>query len=86
MCILSRWWLLAILAVLGCSTRDHAHIASLAPDVVPATDAGRLALVHFIGRFDTTDPEHPRCAFPGSGFETTFIGTGIAVTLVDLGP
>ncbi len=43
------------------------------------------ALVHFIGRFDTSDPAGPRFAWPGSEIDTTFTGTGIDVMLRDQG-
>jgi lysophospholipase L1-like esterase len=52
------------------------------PDAGPA-DAGPT--VHFIGRFDTTDPAGPRFAWPGSAITARFTGTGIAGTFEDDG-
>ncbi|HEX7664294.1 MAG TPA: SGNH/GDSL hydrolase family protein [Polyangiaceae bacterium] len=51
----------------------------------PAIDAGPPEDVHFLGRFDTSDPKGPRFAYPGSTIGTSFTGTGIAVTLADQG-
>jgi len=45
----------------------------------PAT----LALVHYLGRFDTSDSAGPKFAWPGSAIVATFTGTGIAVQLAD---
>ncbi len=42
-------------------------------------------LVHFVGRFDTSDPAGPRFAFPGSAISAHFSGTGIGVVLDDSG-
>jgi len=40
-------------------------------------------LVHFVGRFDRSDPAGPRFAWPGSAIHTRFVGTEISVNLVD---
>jgi len=41
--------------------------------------------VHFIGRFDTSDPKQPLFAYPGTAISTRFTGTGIDVALADTG-
>jgi lysophospholipase L1-like esterase len=43
-----------------------------------------LALVHFLGRFDTRQ-EGARFSWPGSGIAASFEGTGVDVTLEDTG-
>lgn len=61
---------------------------ALAPDgqkPPPPVDAGPPEAVHFLGRFDTSDPAGPRFAYPGSAMVATFTGTGISVTLTDNG-
>ncbi|MGO9834580.1 MAG: SGNH/GDSL hydrolase family protein [Polyangiaceae bacterium] len=44
-----------------------------------------LALVHFLGRFDTRGQEGPRFSWPGSGIAASFDGTGVDVMLEDTG-
>src|SRR5580658_9325216 len=44
-----------------------------------------LALVHFLGRFDTRSPEGPRFSWAGSAIAANFDGTGVDVTLEDTG-
>jgi lysophospholipase L1-like esterase len=39
--------------------------------------------IHYLGRFDTSDADGPRFAYPGSAIATTFTGTGIDAKLVD---
>lgn len=41
------------------------------------------ATIHFIGRFDFTDPGKPRFAYPGSTITTRFSGTHLEVDLED---
>jgi len=48
------------------------------PAATPATET-----VHFVGRFDRTDPTAPKFEWPGSTMRTRFSGTEIAVTLTD---
>ena len=43
------------------------------------------ALVHFIGRFDTSDPAGPKFAWPASAIAAAFTGTGIDIKLSDAG-
>lgn len=43
------------------------------------------ALVHYIGRFDTTDPAGPRFSWPGSAIAARFSGTGLNVKIHDEG-
>jgi lysophospholipase L1-like esterase len=50
-----------------------------------AVDAGPSAAIHFVGRFETSDPGGPRFAWPGSAILTRFDGTGIDVDLPDPG-
>ena len=47
--------------------------------------AGPVADVHFIGRFDTSDPAGPRFAWPGSAIRARFDGSGLTVRLDDGG-
>ncbi len=47
--------------------------------------SGSTAEIHYIGRFDTSDPAGPRFAWPGSTILTRFSGTGINVRLSDFG-
>ena len=42
-----------------------------------------LALIHYLGRFDTSDSAGPKFAWPGSAIVATFTGTGISVQLAD---
>jgi lysophospholipase L1-like esterase len=51
---------------------------------VPAKEPS-LALVHFVGRFDTRGPEGARFSWPGSAIAATFDGTGVEVKLEDTG-
>src|SRR6266568_3072908 len=48
-------------------------------------DAGPMATVHFIGRFDTSDPAGPRYEWSASAVVARFTGTGIDVKLKDGG-
>lgn len=48
-------------------------------------DAGPPESIHYLGRFDTSDPAGARFAFPGSAIAATFQGTGVDVTLDDAG-
>jgi lysophospholipase L1-like esterase len=52
--------------------------------VQPARDPP-LALLHFVGRFDTRGPEGPRFSWPGSAIAASFDGTGVDVMLEDTG-
>jgi lysophospholipase L1-like esterase len=54
-------------------------------DASTAADAGPppVEMIHYLGRFDTTDAAGPRFAYPGSAIAATFTGTGIDVKLVD---
>ncbi|MGA9520004.1 MAG: SGNH/GDSL hydrolase family protein [Myxococcaceae bacterium] len=45
----------------------------------PGTDA--KGLVHFVGRFDLSDPVGPKFSWPGSTIKTRFRGTTLTVTL-----
>ena len=50
-----------------------------AADAAPPEPVGDL--LHFIGRFDTTNPAVPRFQWSGSGVVASFNGTGISVKL-----
>jgi lysophospholipase L1-like esterase len=54
------------------------------PEASPP-DAGPTAALHFVGRFDTTDPKGPRFAWPASAIYTRFSGTGASIKLHDPG-
>lgn len=43
------------------------------------------AAVHYVGRYDTTDPKGPRANWPGSSATYRFEGTGLTVTLDESG-
>lgn len=60
-------------------------LAMTAPDLTAADLAATptTATIHFIGRFDFTDPQKPRFAYPGSTITTRFSGTGLTVALDD---
>jgi lysophospholipase L1-like esterase len=47
--------------------------------------SGSGEAIHFIGRFDTSDPAGPRFAWPGSAIAARFSGTGIDIALTDPG-
>ncbi len=97
----ARWVSVSALLVSGCASCSQTDTqtsspadtgvpndASTASDVVDAAmDVAPQPLedVHFIGRFDTTDPKHPLFAFPGTAISTRFTGTGIDVALADSG-
>src|SRR5579859_711970 len=44
-------------------------------------DAGALDALHFIGRFDTSDPAGPRFEWPASAVVARFTGTALDVKL-----
>lgn len=44
-----------------------------------------LAAVHFLGRFDLTDPQAPGFSWPGTAIVTRFSGAGLVVNLHDSG-
>jgi len=79
----------AVDALLGTDARQGTPDArTAAPDARAGTpDGGRgpAALVHFIGRFDMTDPNAPRFAWSGSTVMARFTGTGVSVRLADAG-
>lgn len=54
--------------------------SSTGTGVVEPTEA-----IHFLGRFDKSDPQAPSFAWPGSAIATRFSGTGIDVSLHDDG-
>jgi lysophospholipase L1-like esterase len=54
-------------------------------DASPSDAQVALALIHYTGRFDTSDPAGPRFAWPGSSIAASFTGTGLDVTLHDAG-
>src|SRR5690242_271327 len=55
------------------------------PAIALAPPKDPFAAVHFIGRFDRSDPEGPRFAWPGSEIVARFRGSGIDVTLASTG-
>ena len=90
----ARWmrWCLVLVALAACGddsstaadgSTDAAVDDAAAPDAADAYVP--MEIVHKIGRFDTTDPNGPRFAFPGSAVGTTFDGTGVSVSLVEAG-
>jgi lysophospholipase L1-like esterase len=55
-------------------------------DGAPAdAEVGPVETVHLVGRFDTSDPDGPRFAWPGTTIATRFSGTEIAIALDDGG-
>ncbi len=52
-----------------------------APTDADPPDPQPTAELHFIGRFDTSDPQGPRFQWPGSGVVARFSGTGVSVRL-----
>ena len=50
-------------------------------DGAPSDAGPALAEVHFVGRFDTTNPSAPAFAFPGSAIMARFFGTGVDADL-----
>lgn len=52
-------------------------------DLSPDLAVTNTATIHFIGRFDFSDPQKPRFAYPGSTITTRFSGTGLTVALED---
>lgn len=76
------------LAVAGCSPAalgpvDAAGPIDAAPDARAdgGADAGPTEQVHFVGRFDLSDPSAPSFSFPGTAVMATFDGTGVDVDL-----
>ena len=74
--------------------RDSGSLDGAVPDAGPrpdgsvATDGGTprpSAEIHFVGRFDRSDPAAPRFAFPGSAILTRFSGTTLSIELEDSG-
>lgn len=62
-------------------TADAGPADSGTADAGPV-DAGPPKLdVHFIGRFDVSNPAQPRSDWSGSGYVTRFKGTGIGISL-----
>ncbi len=80
----------------GCSS-DESSSQGGGPTVTGGSDAqaggdgssttppGPIEAVHFIGRFDRTDPAAPRFAWPGTGILARVRGTRIDVRLKDPG-
>jgi lysophospholipase L1-like esterase len=56
-----------------------------APAEAGPPDAGPTEALHFVGRFDTSDPKGPRFAWPASAIYTRFSGTGAKLALHDTG-
>jgi lysophospholipase L1-like esterase len=69
----------------GSTTEDAGAQDGARPITDAATDADATTAavepVHFVGRFDTTDPMGPSSEWSGSDVLTHFTGTGIAVAL-----
>lgn len=93
-----RWESLLVSAVLavaygGCArcSKSDDTVTTIKPsaDAAVARDSSvapePIESLHFIGRFDTRDPAHPICAYPGSTISARFTGTGIDVALGDQG-
>ncbi len=67
---------------------NEAALVAQAQKEAPSGEAPVAAAaptVHFMGRFDMSDPAGPRFAWSGSGIETRFQGTAIDVRLHDVG-
>ena len=87
------WRLFAAFLCLG--SLDACHPRAMAPptpsllvEVGEGMQNGTPAVsptVHFMGRFDRSDPAGPRFAWSASGIATRFAGTGIDVRLHDTG-
>ena len=69
------------------STQDGAlpGDSSVVVDAQADVPVGPVEPIHFLGRFDTTDPAGPRFAWPGSAIAARFTGTGIDIALTDQG-
>lgn len=95
----ARWVSVSALVVTGCASCSQTDTTTASPadasfdndtsnpqdsavaDVTPQS----VEDVHFIGRFDTSDPKQPLFAYPGTAISTRFTGTGIDVALADTG-
>jgi lysophospholipase L1-like esterase len=76
----------AAIGLVACSDPaiDDARPGSERSDDTPTDDADRAAIIepiHFIGRFDMTDPKAPVFEWSGSAIWTRFFGTTISVDL-----
>ena len=65
------------------SGSDAALPSDSGPDADMAVDSGPDDGIHFVGRFDFTDPQGPRSEWSGASIVTTFHGTGISVRLAE---
>jgi lysophospholipase L1-like esterase len=72
-----------IAALLACALsacpRGHTVASTAAPETQPSS------VLRFIGRFDMTDPDHPRFSWPASAIATRFTGPSLHVRLKDTG-
>ena len=64
---------------------DAAAISDASPDAatVGEEDAGPPA-IRYVGRFDTRDPQGPKCAWPGCRIIARFQGTQVSADLTEL--
>jgi lysophospholipase L1-like esterase len=80
---------IAVVAIFVSGIRHPARVAAdpvevdavPLPTSVPATDKR----IHYIGRFDTSDPDGPRCEWPASEVEVNFHGTALNVVINEEG-
>jgi hypothetical protein len=72
-----KWPLLSMLTILGQFT---GHNGSISPrNLIPANNPH----IQYLGRWDLTDPLHPKHAWPGVRICMEFSGTSIGVRMAD---
>ena len=71
----------------GAGTGGSATTSSTSSAATSSSTGGSepTEAIHFLGRFDKTDPQAPSFAWPGSAIVTRFSGTGLDVSLHDDG-
>ena len=75
---------MAAAVVAGVLVAAHAGLDCARPASGQGADTALnapMTNVHFIGRFDTSDPLGPKFAWPASGMRARFVGTGIDMRL-----
>ena len=72
----ANWLWTALLLIAVAPTRAADAPAAMPVELKPGPDTVLLQ-----GRWDSTDPDGPRCAFPASGFVTRFSGTRLGARL-----
>jgi len=81
--------LAAVVAFVFFSSRHAAPLTAAPVDIdaspLPSTFTATDKRIHYIGRFDLTGPDGPRCAWPMSSVEIRFHGTGANVVINEEG-